>query len=78
MRYSMLFVSLLAGLSVVACGGDAAVAPQSPDNADASQHAAEHADDAAQKAEDRADRAEDKADKAADEAKKANEANDTK
>jgi hypothetical protein len=74
MRYSILLCSLLAGLSVAACGGDAAVAPvQSPDNADASQHAAEHADDAAQKAEDRADRAEDKADKAADEAKKAND-----
>ena len=73
MRYSNLLWSLLAGLPVVACGGDATVTPQNPDNADASQHAAEHADEAAQKAEDRADKAEDKADKAADEAQKAND-----
>ena len=73
MRYSILLWSLLTGLSVAACGGDAVAPAQTPDNAGASEHAAEHADDAAQKAEDRADKAEDKADKAADEAKKAND-----
>jgi hypothetical protein len=72
-QYSILGACLVAGLSLVACGGDATAPAQSPDNAEASQHAAEHADDAAEKAEEKADKAEDKADKAEDEAHKAND-----
>jgi hypothetical protein len=72
MRYLLITLSAL-GFSLAACGGDNPP-PQSPDNADASQHAAEHADDAADKAEEKADKAEEKADEAADEAKKANDA----
>jgi hypothetical protein len=72
MRYSILLSAVLTGLSLAACGGDATAPAQSPDNAEASQHAAEHADDAADKAEEKADKAEEKADKAEDEAKKAN------
>jgi hypothetical protein len=72
MRYSNLFSLALVALSLSACGGDVEPA-KNPDNADASQHAAEHADDAAEKSEEKADKAADKADQAADEAKKAND-----
>lgn len=66
MRYWSLLASMLAPLSVIACGGNSEVA-KSADEADASQRAAERADDAADKAEDKAEHAEDKAEDAADE-----------
>lgn len=73
MRYWSLLASMLAPLSVVACGGDSEPA-KSADDADASHRAAEHADDAAERAADKADHAADKADQAADDAQNANEA----
>jgi hypothetical protein len=74
MRYSIpLSFVFAASLSAVACGGDVETA-KSPDNADASEHAAEHADHAAERAEEKADKAADKADQAADDAKQINDA----
>ena len=73
MQNSITLALVFTGLSLAACGGDSQPA-NSPDNADASQHAAENADDAAQKAEEKADKAAEKADQAADDAQRANEA----
>jgi hypothetical protein len=72
MRFPLLVSSILAPLSLIACGGD--VEPAKSPEPDASQQAAESADQSAERAEDKADRAADKAEDAADEAKKANEA----
>jgi hypothetical protein len=71
MRNAIIVSSVLASLSLVACGGDVETA-KSP--ADTEAH--EHAEHAADKAEDKAERAEDKAEHAADKAEDAKKEHD--